>query len=155
VETPAEPCGNLPAPEGYGEVLTLIEQGKSDEAGRRLEAVFAPSGAPDTGSPSVFELAARILTKKTDLERLQAFREAFERYGRQLPEEGDRIHAARIVSLLDARIAEAERERRRWRILNQLVIEKEKNLQDLRYKLQKLEEIQKETEMKREDFQHK
>jgi len=162
---PQEPCPCLedPAPtvddllfhERYAEVLSLIESRQYREARSKLEESLQGPEALDVNTTAVFELAAVILLEKKDLTRLKALKEAFRRYSESLPEGTCRENSERVVQLLEGRIADAYRERKRVKALNRQVEEQGKALEDLEYKLKKLEEIQEETEIKREDFQHK
>jgi hypothetical protein len=157
------PCPEDPASDGqallfherYAELLTMIENGRFREARSGLETSLSAPEAADVNTTAVFELAAVILLEKKDLTRLKAFKDAFQRYAESLPEGTSRENAERIVRLLEGRIADAYRERKRVKALDQRVEEQGKALEELEYKLQKLEEIQEESEIKREDFQHK
>jgi len=151
------PSREVLLPEGYEEVLILIEDDKRSEALDRLKESLEGRSVEDSDpDAAAFELAAALLLGKTDLARLKAFKESFQRYAESLPPNGaGQDHAERIARLLNERIQEADRKRRRTKALYRLVEQQEKALEDLEYKLQKLEEIQQETEMKREDFLHK
>jgi len=150
------PCSEVLLPEGYAEVLALMEKDRRAEARSLLEAGIQSRSPEETRSAAVFELAAALLLEQTDPARLKAFQEAFQRYALSLPpEEAGRGYADRILRILDVRIRQAERERRRTGALQGFVEQQQKELEDLEYKLRKLEEIQQETEQKREDFLHK
>jgi hypothetical protein len=102
-----------------------------------------------------FELAVAVLVVQTNKE-LEEFTKTFQRYVKSLPQTGDGWEYAELILwLLEDRIREAEKKKKRIEVLGQRVKNREKALEDLEYKLQKLEEIQQETERKREDFLHK
>lgn len=150
------PCPQVPVPEAYGEVLALIEKGRLAEARKRLEAESGESVGEGMESGAVFELAAALLVEPTDAGRLKSFRDAFQRYASSLPPDSPaRDPAERALRLLDTRIREAAREQSRTKALHEFVQKQQKELEDLEYKLRRLEEIQQETELKREDFLHR
>jgi hypothetical protein len=143
-------------PEAYGDVLALIEKGRLAEARKRLDAGLEKPAGEGTDPAAAFELAVALLVEPADTGRLKSFRDMFQRYALSLPPEGPaKDHAERVLRLLDIRIREADRERSRTRALHEFVQKQQKELEDLEYKLRRLEEIQQETEMKREDFLHK
>lgn len=142
--------------EGYEELLALLEQRRHAEARSRLEAGARARAEQSASCPVAFDLAAAILAEKTDLDGLKAFRETFSRYADRLPRESaGRSTAERMVRLLDERIREVRGTVKRNQALTRRLAEQERALEDLEYKLRKLEEIQQETETKREDFLHK
>jgi len=140
------------------ETLALLEQGRGEEARRVMEAAGVAGNA--TGAqgpcPEAFGLAAALLAGQTDLDGLTFFRETFRLYAERFPPESEgRKRADRVVRLLDGRIREAQKGLESARVLRRRLAEQGAALKDLEYKLRKLEEIQQETENRREDFLHR
>lgn len=120
--------------EGSRETLTEIAEG---EEGNDLE-------------PKVeFALGVIKLLEMMGMDRMKGARDYFQAYGDQHPGGPYRETAERIVLVLDEHIKRVEKEQKRVQQLTQQVSDQEKVIQTLRYKIEKLEEIHRETEEKR------
>jgi hypothetical protein len=120
--------------EGTREILTPVaERDEDKEMAARAE----------------FALGVIQLLEIEDLARMKAARDYFEAYSNHHPDGPYLGHSDRIVLILDREIKRANEEQHKIRQLTEQLKDQEKVIQTLQYKIEKLEEIFKETESKR------
>lgn len=129
--------------------MEMLQNGDFEGARETLSEIAArdePEGVP----PRVaFALGVIKLLEMEDMERMRACRDYFQGFADEHPEGPYREDAERIVQILNGHIARAEKEQRQIRELSRKVSDQEKVIQTLQYKIEKLEEIHRETEEKR------
>ena len=120
--------------EGTRETLTEIEKREDNK---------------DVAPKVAFALGVLRLLEMEDLGRMRACRDYFQIFADEHPGGPYRENAEQIVRLLDIHINRAKKERKRIKELTRRVGDQEKVIQTLQYKIDKLEEIHRETEQKR------
>ena len=103
----------------------------------------------DLAPKVAFALGVIHLLESEDLEGMKAARESFQAFSDEYPDGPYREITDRIILLLDRQILRAKQEQKRVKQLTQKVSEQEEVIQTLKYKIEKLEEIHRETEQKR------
>jgi vacuolar-type H+-ATPase subunit I/STV1 len=120
--------------EGARETLTGLKEGEEDQG-----------TSPDVA----FALGVLKLLEMENVERMRGCRDYFQAFADNHPQGPYRENAERIVQVLNSHIRRTQREQTRIKELARQVSEQEKVIQNLQYKIEKLEEIHRETEQKR------
>jgi len=105
------------------------------------------------GPASEFYLGVIKLFEMGDLHAMEVCKSYFEGYIKKYPTQPYQANATRIVRLLEKHIERARKDGQRMEELSQAVGEQAKEIQTLKYQMQKLEEIQQETERKRQSLE--
>jgi hypothetical protein len=129
--------------------LLKLENGDFQGARETLSEIVGREDDPTVAPEVSFSLGVLDLLEAESHERLKACRDYFQAYAAQYPRGPYRDHADRIVRILTLQIHRAEAEQRRIEELTQRVSDQEKVIQTLEFKIEKLEEIHRETEQKR------
>ena len=129
--------------------LEMLENGDFEGARETLSEMAEREDAQEVAPRVAFALGVIKLLEMEDMERMRACRDYFQDFADQHPDGPYREDAERIVQILNSHIARAEREQKQIRELTRKVSDQEKVIQTLRYKIEKLEEIHRETEEKR------
>lgn len=98
------------------------------------------------GPAAEFYLGVIKLFQTEDLRGMEVCKSYFQGYIEKYPTELYRANAVRIVRML-------ERQIKRTRKLNRVVEDQAREIRTLKYQMQKLEEIQQETERKRQSLE--
>jgi uncharacterized coiled-coil protein SlyX len=126
-----------------------------------LKELSSPEGdTSHVGPASEFYLGVIKLFEMGDVHEMGDCKSYFEAYIEKYPNQPYQTNAARIVRLLEKHIERARKDGQRVAELNRVVDElnqavgkQAKEIQTLKYQMQKLEEIQLETERKRQSFE--
>jgi len=140
------------AQQGLKKALQLIQEGKRKEARTVLETLLQEEEPARMNPSMVLYLGAMQLLEREEPARLEASKEYLQACTERFPAGPYRDNAEQIVRLLEGRIKKARREGIRNREMGRLVEKQKEEIQSLKYKIQKLEEIQKETDLKRESL---
>jgi hypothetical protein len=136
------------------EALHHLQAGQNETAGEILKELSSPEGGTShVGPASEFYLGVIKLFDMEDLQGMEACKSYFQGYIEKYPTQPYQANAARIVRLLEKHIERTRKEGRRVEELNRVVDEQAKEIQTLKYQMQKLEEIQLETERKRQSLE--
>jgi uncharacterized coiled-coil protein SlyX len=143
------------------EALHHLQTGQNSTAGEILKELSSPEGdTSHVGPASEFYLGVIKLFEMGDVHEMGDCKSYFEAYIEKYPNQPYQTNAARIVRLLEKHIERARKDGQRVAELNRVVDElnqavgkQAKEIQTLKYQMQKLEEIQLETERKRQSFE--
>ena len=136
------------------EALHHLQAGQNETAGEILKELSSPEGGiSHVGPASEFYLGVIKLFEMDDLQGMEVCKSYFQGYIEKYPNQPYQANAARIVRLLEKHIERTRKEGRRVEELNRVVDEQTKEIQTLKYQMQKLEEIQLETERKRQSLE--
>jgi hypothetical protein len=129
--------------------MVKLENGDFEGARETLNEIEEPEEDPDLASKVAFALGVLKLLKMENMESMRECRRYFQAYAEERPGGPYRENAERIVKILNTHIQRTQRDQRRLQELTQQASEREKVIQTLQYKIEKLEEIHRETEEKR------
>jgi len=129
--------------------LEMLENGDFEVAHETLSEMAEREDAQEMAPRVAFALGVVKLLEMEDMERMRACRDYFQGFADQYPGGPYREDAERIVQILNGHIARAEKEQNHIKELTRKISDQEKVIQTLQYKIDKLEEIHRETEEKR------
>lgn len=150
------------------EALHHLQSGRNSTAGEILTELASPRGdTSHEGPASEFYLGLVKLLEMDNLQEMEMCKRYFEGYIEKYPSQPYQANAARIARLLKKHIALGRKEGRRVKELNQVVDElnqvvdelnrvvneQAKEIHTLKYQMEKLEEIQLETERRRQSLE--
>jgi hypothetical protein len=135
------------------EALHHLQAGQNETAREILKGLSPEGDTSRVGPASEFYLGVIKLFEMDDLHGMEVCKSYFQGYIEKYPAQPYQANAARIVRLLEKHIERARKEGQRVEELNQAVDEQAKEIQTLKYQMQKLEEIQLETERKRQSLE--
>ena len=135
------------------EALHHLQAGQNETAREVLKGLSPDGGASYVGPASEFYLGVIKLFEMDDLHEMEACKSYFQGYIEKYPTQPYEANAARIVRLLEKHIERIRKEGRRVEELNRVVDQQAKEIQTLKYQMQKLEEIQLETDRKRQSLE--
>ena len=137
------------------EALELIQKEKYRDAREVMNGLLKEREASGGVPPSVLFLGVLELLEKGTRSGMEARKSYFEACARKFPAGPCRDNAERIVRLLEKNIARARREEKRKQEMNRTIEKQTEEIQTLKYQIQKLEEIQQETDEQRESLELK
>jgi hypothetical protein len=129
--------------------IAKLENGDFEGARETLNGIAEPEGDRLAEPEVVFALGVIKLLEMDSVERMRGCRDYFQTFAEQYPDGPYRDHADRIVRLLNNHIKGRRQDKKRIKALVEQVRDQEKTIQTLQYKIEKLEEIHRETEQKR------
>ncbi len=129
--------------------MTKLENGDFEGARETLSGIAEREDNQEVAPEIAFALGVIKLLDMENLGRMRKCRDYFQAYADQNPGGPYRENAERIVQILTSHIRRAQKEQKRIKDLTLQVSEQEKVIQTLQYKIEKLEEIHRETEQKR------
>jgi hypothetical protein len=129
--------------------MAKLENGDFEGARETLSGIAEPEDDQQVASEVTFALGVIKLLEMDSVERMRGCRDDFQAFADDFPGGPYREHAERIVQVLNRHIKRAQKEQRRIEELTRQVSDQEKVIQTLQYKIEKLEEIHRETEQKR------
>jgi len=129
--------------------MTKLENGDLEGSRETLAEIAERDDNSDLAPKVAFALGVIQLLEMEDVERMEAARESFQALSNEYPDGPCREITNRIILLLDKHIHRAKQEKDRVNQLTQQVNEQQGVIQTLKYKIEKLEEIHRETEQKR------
>ncbi len=129
--------------------MEMLENGDLEGARETLSGIAEREESGNVAPAIEFALGVIKLLEMEDLGRMRACRDYFRAFADRHPSGPYQENAERIVQVLDRHIRRAQKEQSRIRELTLQLSEQEKVIQNLKYKIEKLEEIHRETEEKR------
>ena len=143
------------------EALHHLQIGQNGTAAEILKELSSPQGdTAHVGPASEFYLGVVKLLEMDNLHEMEVCKRYFQGYIDKYPSQPYQANAARIARLLEKHIALARKEGRRVKELNQVVDDlnrvvdhQAKEIHTLKYQMEKLEEIQLETERRRQSLE--
>ena len=129
--------------------MTKLENGDLEGSRETLAEIAERDDDSDLAPKVAFALGVIDLLEMEDVGRMKAARDYFQAFSDEHPDGPYRETTDRIVLLLDKHIHRAKQEQKRIDQLTQKVSDQEQVIQTLKYKIEKLEEIHRETEQKR------
>ena len=129
--------------------MAKLENGDFEGARETLSGIEEPEGDQPMEPEVVFALGVIKLLEMESVERMRGCREYFQAFADAYPEGPYREHAEKIVRILNIHIKRLHQEKKRSQELTRQLKEQQKMIQTLQYKIDKLEEIHRETEQKR------
>ena len=129
--------------------MVKLENGDFEGARETLSGIAEAEGDQEMVPEVAFALGVIKLLEMEDMERMRGCRDYFQAFADDYPAGPYRENAERIVQVLNGHIKRAQKDRRRIKELTGQVGDQEKVTQTLQYKIEKLEEIHRETEQKR------
>jgi hypothetical protein len=129
--------------------MTKLENGDFEGSRETLTEMAEGDDAGDLAPKVQFALGVIKLLEMEDLAGMKQARGVFRAFSDAHPDGPYREHAERIVLVLDTHIKRVQQEQAKIRKLTQQVKDQEQTIQTLQYKIEKLEEIHRETEEKR------
>jgi hypothetical protein len=129
--------------------IEMLENGDFQGARETLDELAKPENEQEVSPEVVFAIGVVKLLEMEDVERMRGCRDYFQSFTDQHPTGPYREDAERIVQVLNSQLVRVEKEQRRIAELTRKVGDQEKVIQTLQYKIEKLEEIHRETEEKR------
>ena len=129
--------------------MAKLENGDFEGARETLSGIAEPEDDQEVAPEVAFALGVIKLLEMESMERMRGCRDYFQAFADDYPGGPYREHAERIVNVLNSHIKRAQKEKRRIKELTRQVSDQEKDIQTLQYKIEKLEEIHRETEQKR------
>ena len=129
--------------------MAKLENGDFEGARETLSGIAEPEDDQEVAPEVAFALGVIKLLEMESMERMRGCRDYFQAFADDFPGGPYREHAERIVQVLNSHIKRAQKEQRRIKELTDQVSDQEKVIQTLQYKIEKLEEIHRETEQKR------
>ena len=130
--------------------MTKLENGDFDGSRETLTEIEARNDDSDLAPKVAFALGVIQLLEMEDVERMEVARESFQALSEEYPDGPNREITDRIILLLDKHIHREKQEQERVKQLTQQVNDQQGVIQALKYKIEKLEEIDRETEQKRQ-----
>jgi hypothetical protein len=129
--------------------MAKLENGDFQGARETLSGIAEAEGDLPVEPKVVFALGVIKLLEMESVERMRGCRDYFQSFADEYPDGPYQEHAERIVQILNHHIRRAKKDQKRIRELTLQVGDQEKVIQTLQYKIEKLEEIHRETEQKR------
>jgi len=129
--------------------MTKLENGDFEGSRETLTEIAERDDDSDLAPKVAFALGVIDLLEMEDVGQMKAARDYFQAFSNEHPDGPYRETTDRIVLLLEKHIHRAMQERKRIKQLTQQVSDQEQVIQTLKYKIEKLEEIHRETEQKR------
>jgi hypothetical protein len=129
--------------------MAKLENGDVEGARETLSGIAEPEGDQQLAPEVAFALGVIKLLEMDSVERMRGCRDYFQAFADDYPVGPYRELAERIVKVLNSHIKRTQKERSRIKELTDQVSDQEKVIQTLQYKIEKLEEIHRETEQKR------
>lgn len=126
--------------------LRHLQAGENETAREILKELSREGGTSHVGPAAEFYLGVIKLFQTDDLHGMEVCKSYFQGYIEKYPTELYRANAVRIVHML-------ERQIKRTRKLNRVVEDQAREIRTLKYQMQKLEEIQQDTERKRQSLE--
>ncbi len=131
-----------PAEARLEKALDYLQAGENEAARKILEKLLQEGDTFQLRPVAAFYLGVIKVFEMDDLLGMEACKNYFQAYVEQYPTQPYTTNAAGVVRLLDKYIE-----------LARVVQEQAQEIKTLRYQIQKLEEIQQETERKRQSFE--
>jgi TolA-binding protein len=129
--------------------MTKLENGDFEGSRETLAEIAERNDNSDLAPKVAFALGMIKLLEMEDVEQMEAARESFQALLEEYPDGTYREIVDRIILLLDKHMHRAKQEQKRVKQLTQQVNDQQGVIQTLKYKIEKLEEIHRETEQKR------
>lgn len=129
--------------------LLKLENGDFEGARETLSEIAEREEDPEVTPQATFALGVLKLLDMENGEKMLEGRDYFQAYASRYPDGPYREHAERIAGILSIHVNRSLKEQRQIQELAQKVNDQEKVIQTLQYKIEKLEEIHRETEEKR------
>ena len=129
--------------------MTKLENGDFEGSRETLAEIAKRDDDSDLAPKVAFALGVIQLLEMEDVERMEAARESFQALSDEYPDGPYREITNRIILLLDKHIHRGKQENKMVKQLTQQVKDQQGVIQTLKYKIEKLEEIHRETEQKR------
>lgn len=126
--------------------LQHLEAGKIAPARKILEQLSRQENTSHVGPASEFYLGVVKLLEMWDPHGMETCKTYFQGYIDEYPTAPYKVNAVRIVRLLERQIG-------RTRKLNRVIEDQAQEIRTLKYQIQKLEEIQQETDRKRQSLE--
>jgi TolA-binding protein len=130
--------------------MAKLEKGDFEGARETLSGMAEPEDDQQVEPEVVFALGVIRLLEMESEERMRGCRDYFRAFADDYPDGPYREHAERIVQVLSSHIERAQKEERWIKELTGKVSDQEEVIQTLQYKIEKLEEIHRETEETRQ-----
>lgn len=130
--------------------MAKLENGDFEGARETLSWIAEPEDEQEVEAEVAFALGVIKLLEMESMERMRGCRDYFQAFADNHPNGPYRKHAERIVEVLNIHIKRVQTEESRIKELTGQVSDQEKVIQTLQYKIEKLEEIHRETEQKRQ-----
>lgn len=129
--------------------VAKMENGDFEGARETLSGIAETENDQQVDPEVAFALGVIRLLEMESVERMQECRDYFQTFANDHPGGPYREPAERIVQVLNSHINRTQKEERQIKELTGRVSDQEKVIQTLQYKIDKLEEIHRETEQKR------
>lgn len=129
--------------------MAMLENGDFEGASETLSGISVPEGDQQVEPEVAFALGVVKLLEMESVEQMRGCRDYFQAFANDYPGGPYREHAERIVQVLNICLKRTQQEERRIKELTVKVSDQEKVIQTLQYQIEKLEEIHRETEQKR------
>ena len=129
--------------------MAKLENGDFEGARETLSGIAEPEDDQQLAPEVAFALGVIKLLEMDSVERMRGCRDYFRTFEDDYPGGPYRELAERIVKVLDSHIKRDQKGKGRIKELTDQVSNQEKVIQTLQYKIEKLEEIHRETEQKR------
>ena len=129
--------------------MAKLENGDFEGARETLSGISVAEDDQQVEPEVAFALGVIKLLEMESVERMTGCRDYFQAFADDYPGGPYREHAERIVQVLDSHIERTQKEKRKIKELTGKVSDQEKVIQTLQYQIEKLEEIHRETEQKR------
>lgn len=129
--------------------MAKLENGDFEGARETLSGLAEPEGDRAVEPEVVFALGVIKLLEMDSVERMRGCRDYFQAFAEEYPAGPYQEHAERIVRVLNSHIRRTRQDKKRIKELRGQVRDQAKVIQTLQYKIEKLEEIHRETEQKR------
>jgi len=132
------------------EALEELQRGRFVEARKILNELVTDSNNSDGMAAAAFYLGLVKLLMMDNLSEMKACKKYFSGYRKKYPDSPYQNNIDKIVSVLNQYIVLAQKDKSRVKELESQVEEQNKEIETLKYQIQKLEEIQQETERERQ-----
>lgn len=129
--------------------MAKLENGDFEGARETLSGISVPEDDRQVEAEVAFALGVINLLEMESVERMWWCRDYFQTFADDYPGGLYRVHAERIVQVLNSHIKRAQKAEGQIKELTRQVSDQEKVIQTLQYQIEKLEEIHRETEQKR------
>jgi hypothetical protein len=129
--------------------MQMLESGDFEGARETLSGIPVPEGEHQVEPEVAFALGVIKLLEMESVEQMRGCRDYFQAFADNYPGGPYREHAERIVQVLNSHIMRVQKEETQIKELTVKVSDQEKVIQTLQYQIEKLEEIHRETEQKR------
>jgi len=129
--------------------MAMLENGDFQGARETLSGIAVPEGDRQVEPEVAFALGVVKLLEMESVEQMRGCRDYFQAFVDDYPGGPYREPAERIVQVLNSHLERTQKEERQIKELTAKVSDQEKVIQTLQYQIEKLEEIHRETEQKR------